>query len=243
MYAGGPLRGAKTVTLRVATRRAPQTVTECLRGKTDYNVLVANVLLALAVPVIGVCGVIIGSHLTTRRENDRIRRDLSLERYREGQQLFDDLIKLAGERFTAMQRWLWAMENPGRYDLDAVRRNYIDLVQSWNTLTWSYRARLRLMLGDAIALRYLDYDDDERGEKPESLHYKFVMAHRLLLNCERGTKSPAQVQPVIHRLNHAWSNFADDVASELLRRAVNLRLLDMPGGAATPRGTSGGSRS
>ena len=95
--------------------------------RSDYNVDMANVLLALAVPLIGVCGVVVGSHLTTRRENARIRRDLSLERYREGQQLFEQLITLAGERFFALQRWLWALEDPERPDLEEVRRTYFKI--------------------------------------------------------------------------------------------------------------------
>jgi hypothetical protein len=186
------------------------------------------VVQAVAVAVIGLLGVLVGAIFTTRREDSRMRRDLSLERYRDGQRLFDELIVLAGERFTAMQRWLWAVEDPEQYDLPEVREDYFVLVRRWNSLTWNYRARLRILLGEPTALQFLDYGDDARPSNPESLHYRFVQAHNEIRACERDSSNAATAQEMLNRLNWAWSDFADDVAAELLRRSRDLQLLREP---------------
>lgn len=187
-----------------------------------------RLLLALAVPLIGLCGIALGALFTSSRENNKLRRELSLERYREGQELFDELIRLAGERFVSLQRWLWAVLDPDAYELAEVRRAYFDVVRRWNALTWSLRARLRLTLGDELALRFMNYSDDTRTE-PLSLHYRFVRVHAMVLSAEQGDKNPKEVQLPLDRLNHAWSEYADDVAVELLQRARRLELLDRRG--------------
>ncbi len=183
-----------------------------------------DVLALVLSPLLGVVGIFLGYGLSSRRENRSIRRELSLQRYREGQQLFDELIAAAGTRFVALQRWLWSVDDPGAYAGVQVREEYFALVQQWNASTWSFRARLRIHLGDDTAIRYLDYQDDRRQE-PESLHYKFVFAHSAVLDAESGTRSTHEVQARVDRLNHSWSNFADDIALELAQRARSLQLL------------------
>jgi hypothetical protein len=70
------------------------------------------------------------------------------------------------------------------------------------------------MLGDEVALRFLDYADDTRRH-PKSLHYRFVSAHRAVMRSEAGGASIEQAQEELDQLNHAWSDFADDIAQEL----------------------------
>jgi hypothetical protein len=168
-------------------------------------------------PLLGLMGVYVGYVLNSRREDRVLRRDLALERYRAGQELFEEVIASAGTRFTAMQRWLWSVEDPQPYHDLPVRAEYFALLQAWNASCWSRRARLRLMLGDETALRFLDYRDDRR-EDPTSLHYRFVAAHRAILQCEQHRVGSSAAQAQLDRLNHAWSDFADDIAVELAKR-------------------------
>lgn len=190
-----------------------------------------SVVAVVLSPLMGLAGIVVGYLLSSRRENRNIRRELSLQRYREGQELFDELIAAAGKRFVALQRWLWSVEDPAAYAGLHVREEYFSLVQQWNASTWSFRARLRIHLGDDTAVQFLDYRDDERRE-PESLHYKFVCAHRAVLAAESSRASIEDVQVGVDRLNHAWSAFADDMAVELTRRARAFELLAEPPGAS-----------
>ena len=157
-----------------------------------------------------------------------LRRDLALERYRQGQQLFDEIVSSAGERFVALQRWLWAIEDPKPYADVPVRDQYFALVPAWNAAVWSRRARLHIMLGAETAQGFVDYRDDSRDD-PVSLHYKFVAAHRAVLAVEAGQLDVQSAQRMVDRLNHAWSNFAIQIAAELETRGRSLMLLkDVP---------------
>ena len=172
-------------------------------------------------PLLGLLGVYVGYVLNSRREDRVLRRDLALERYRAGQELFEEVTASAGTRFTTMQRWLWSIEDPEPYRDVPARAEYFALLQGWNASCWSRRARLRLMLGDEAALRFLDYRDDGRDD-PQSLHYRFVAAHGAILGCERHRERSATAQAQLDRLNHAWSDFADDIAVELTKRSSAL---------------------
>jgi hypothetical protein len=118
------------------------------------------------------------------------------------------------------------VEDPTAYVGLHVREEYFGLVQQWNA-SWSFRARLRIHLGDDTAVRFLDYQDDGRPE-PKSLHYRFVSAHRAVLAAESSRTSIEDVQGQVDRLNHAWSDFADDIAVELTHRARSPELLEEP---------------
>jgi len=186
-----------------------------------------GVVAVVLAPLLGLIGIFVGYALSSKREDRNISRELSLQRYREGQELFDELIMAAGKRFTALQRWLWSVEDPSMYADRSVRDEYFLLVQHWNASTWSFRARLRIHLGDDVAVRFLDYEDDHRQE-PRSLHYQFVFAHRAVLAAEADSSTVAEARGRVERLNHAWSRFADDIAVELAHRARAHQLLSEP---------------
>src|SRR5262245_46235397 len=175
-------------------------------------------------PAIGLVGVLVGYWLNARRADRALRRDLVLERYRQGQQLFDEIVSSAGERFVALQRWLWAIEDPDAYETVPVREQYFALVPNWNAAVWSRRARLHIMLGADTARGFVDYRDDARTQ-PLSLHYMFVAAHRAVLAVEAGRLEAEDAQTEVDRLNHAWSNFAIKIAAELETRGRSLLLL------------------
>ena len=63
-----------------------------------------------------------------------------------------------------------------------------------------------------------------------------MQAHQLIADCEAGNISGEAAQSVLDLLNHSWSNFADEVASELLRRARTLRLLEDAGAPNEDKG-------
>ena len=178
-------------------------------------------------PLIGLAGVFVGYWWNARRADQTVRRDLALERYRDGRQLFDEVVLSAGERFVALQRWLWSIEDPESYRGIAVRDDYFALVPGWNATVWSRRARLQIMLGAETARTFVDYSDDNRAE-PQSLHYQFVHAHRAVLAAESGQSDVRSAQAQVDRLNHAWSNYAIQIASELEERGRSLTQLDKP---------------
>jgi hypothetical protein len=186
-----------------------------------------NVASLVVAPLLGLAGVYVGFVLNARREDRVFRRELALEQYRQGQALFDELISSAGCRFVAMQRWLWSIDQPEAYDGPPIRATYFALLQDWNAANWSRRARLRLMLGDDVAQRFLDYADDVRRE-PLSLHYKFVYAHRAVLRAEANGLDACDAQRRLDTLNHAWSDFADDIAVDLAQRARELLSTESP---------------
>jgi hypothetical protein len=168
----------------------------------------------IVAPLLGLTGVYVGYVLNSRREDRALRRELALERHRDGRTLFDEVVHNAGRRFVAQQRWLDSIAYPDAYAGLPVRSDYFELVREWNAANWSRRARLKLMLGDEVALRFLDYADDTRRH-PKSLHYRFVSAHRAVMRSEAGGASIEQAQEELDQLNHAWSDFADDIAQEL----------------------------
>ncbi len=163
--------------------------------------------------------------LSASWEDRRTRRDLTLEVYRDARSLRDDLVRLAGRRHFALQRWLWAVADPSGYRLDDVREAYFEVVGTWNEQYWTYRSQLYLLFGEEIAFKFLDYQDDSR-EVPQSLHYRFVRCNAAVLASEADFGRIDSAQSLIDELNHYASEFSDELTRELLLRASNLQLLD-----------------
>jgi hypothetical protein len=90
------------------------------------------------------------------------------------------------------------------------------------------RAKIRLLVGNAQADRFLA--DPVHGGQAEgdSLHDAFVDAHQAVVELSEG-KSPMQrAEAAVEHLNRACSAFMEELTNEFLRRASSLELLHVP---------------
>ena len=92
----------------------------------------------------------------------------------------------------------------------------------------SNRNKIRLLIGDPEADAFLDYNDDARPKNPSSIHYKFVMAHREVLNSKLHQEQRSSAQNVVTHLNYSISGFLERLTTEFTRRANSLAILEPP---------------
>ena len=120
-------------------------------------------------------------------------------------------------------------------------RGYFDLIRSvdefilldcvqYTRRDWRNRNKIRLLVNEKQANSFLNYSDDNAGDNPTSLHYKFVTAHRAVLNA----KASPQLSPIankqVEELNWKASVFLERLTTEFLQRATQLQLLEVPTG-------------
>jgi hypothetical protein len=169
--------------------------------------------------------------------------DLYGQRYRDGNEFLDRLSSRIDRRYFALKRLLWAVEEdaePGK--LAARERAYFKTVIEWNNNLRAMHNRVRLVIGEAEALAFLDYEDDYRQEDPRSLHYQFLLAHRALMQAKADRSLLDVARREADRLNWTLSSFLYDVTTLFAARANSLALLRVPDGRADeskPRYISG----
>lgn len=155
--------------------------------------------------------------------------DLYRERYKEGTEFLERLSSLIDRRYFALQRFIWALEDSAdEKRLTEREADYFQTVLEWNTSLRSIHNRIRLLIGEEQALDFLDYGDDYRPDQPQSLHYRFVLAHRAVMAARRDRGKIATALQEVDRLNWKLSSFLYDVTSLFTERAGNLTLLRMP---------------
>jgi hypothetical protein len=145
--------------------------------------------------------------------------------YDDGVVFLDELSELIGERYFAIQRWLWALGEPESYDLGDVETAYFAIVAIWNKRLRLNRNKLRLLIDEEHASLFLDYSDDGRGDNPRSLHYQFVQAHNAVAAVKKGNKPISEAERYLNILNHSCSNYLEQVTTLFLKRASELKLL------------------
>jgi hypothetical protein len=186
------------------------------------------VLLVAGFVLTTVGGAWITSRIQRATWERQTRVDLFRKRYEEGQAFLDDLAKAVGNRFFALQRFLWAIPDADQGRLEQIERDYFTQVVAWNATYWMNRNKIRLLIGDARANDFLDYRDDFRLEQPTSLHYHFVKAHRYVVKAKTGEVSTSQAQKIVDDLNWVCSELLEIFTTEFLARATSLQLLDAP---------------
>jgi len=178
--------------------------------------------------------------LSWRRQ---VRIDLFRQRYVEGTELLEQLSSMVDRRYFRLQRLIWAIEEGALPEKIAQReKEYFDAVVEWNEKLRSIHNRLRLLVGDSVALQFLDYADDYRQQDPQSLHYRFVKAHQAVLKAKDNRTNTASAKEEVDRLNWSVSRFAYDVTTVFMARASSLELLRtaaQPSEAAKARQISG----
>jgi hypothetical protein len=154
--------------------------------------------------------------------------DLFRKRYEEGSQFLDELSKFIGMRYFQMQRYLWTIEDKQEDKLQAIEAEYFKTVMEWNSTMWVNRNKVRLLVGEAHANRFLDYQDDRRTDNPLSIQYRFAKAHRYVIDAKEGKLDIYRAQAEVTQLNWACSEFLESLTMDFLKRAASLELLDVP---------------
>lgn len=187
---------------------------------TDQGKIIAGFFLTT---VIGSALAFLFQRLSWRRQ---ARTELFRQRYLDGTKLLEELSNLIDRRYFRLQRLLWAIPTKGGEEIIKLReKEYFETVQEWNEKLRSIHNRIRLLVGDAEALQFLDYKDDFQQDSPKSLHYRFVRAHREVLKAKANHAHLPTAQAEANRLNWALSRFAYETTTLFMTRASSLTLL------------------
>jgi hypothetical protein len=173
-------------------------------------------------------GGVLSSWLQNASWKRQMRVDLFRKRYEEGTQLLDDLSDNVGRRFFAMQRFLWSLADPTSDKCQNIEAEYFKIVGEWNASLRTYRNKIRLLISEEHADRFLDYRDDLRPEDPSSLHYIFVRAHNAVMQAKARRIAVDKAQVDVTELNWRCSTFLEVLTTAFLERATSLRLLEIP---------------
>src|ERR1044072_5574104 len=175
-----------------------------------------------------IAGAALSNKLQKASWERQTRLDLFKKRYEEGIQFLDSLSTLIGKRFFELQRLLWAMKHPDRYDLAEAGKSYFATVCEWNTHLRANRNKVRLLIGRDEANHFLDFRDEERLENPQSIHYIIRKAHNVVMDARDHKCDMAEAQQEVHRANVACTGFMERITDNFLVRATNLDLLQVP---------------
>ncbi len=152
--------------------------------------------------------------------------DLFRQRYSEGELLLKQVSSLIDRRYFRLQRLVWSLVDNATPEKIAEReKDYFKTVVEWNEKLRSIHNRLRLLIGEHVALQFLDYADDYRQDDPNSLHYRFVKTHRTALRAKDDRTLAQSAKEEVDRLNWTVSRFAYDVTTLFMTRASALELL------------------
>jgi hypothetical protein len=166
--------------------------------------------------------------LGTRTWHRQTRIDLYRRRLEEGTQFLDAFSLSVGKRYFLMQRFLWALEGSDADRAQRFEKEYFKTVVQWNASYWVNRNKIRLLVNDAQANAFLDYQDDYRPDNPQSLHYLFVKAHRAVLKAKAGEVSRNEAQSTVDVLNWACSTYLENLTTAFVNKAMSLELLKTP---------------
>jgi hypothetical protein len=185
-------------------------------------------LLLFGFVLTSIFGATLAAWLQLRNWKKQTQLTLFQKRYDEGVIFLDALSDLVGRRYFLLQRYFWAIEDPTAYKLDSCSEEYFACVRDWNTRLRTMRNKARLLIGEERALQFLDYHDDDRPEYPRSLHYIFAKAHRNVHRSRNDKGAIAVASKEIEQLNFTCSQFLEDFTTEFLKRAREIRLVELP---------------
>lgn len=149
-------------------------------------------------------------------------------RFDEGTAFLDDISILVGKRLFLLQRVLWVIQEEQLEKIEEKERAYFSIVEEWNSKYWRNRNKIRLLVSEEQANYFLDYSDDNAKENPNSLHYKFVIAHRAVMKAKQNKTAIDYAVTQVTQLNWKCAVFLERLTSEFVRRATSLQLLQVP---------------
>ncbi|MCG7587248.1 hypothetical protein [Photobacterium sp. OFAV2-7] len=185
-------------------------------------------LLIVSFLLSGILGGFFGYHLKRRAWSEETKHALHQARYKEGVEFLDELSYLIANRFFLIQRLVWAIELDDHEKIREREKQYFEVVEKWNSCFWRNRNKIRLLVGEEQANYFLYYHDDNAGNKPKSLHYKFVIAHRSVIFAKENREAIPEAIRQVTELNWKCSVFLERLASEFLSRAIDIQLLKVP---------------
>jgi len=187
-------------------------------------------LLILGFVLTTVFGGFLGYLLKQRSWQIETEHSLHKTRYDEGVKFLDGLSDQTGRRFYLLQRFLWAIEEDDKEKMLDCEKEYFASVVEWNSSFWRNRNKIRLLANEEQANAFLSYSDDSAGDHPTSLHYKFVAAHRAVMNAKASRELLPIARKQVEELNWKSSVFLERLTTEFLQRATKLQLLEVPSG-------------
>jgi len=187
-------------------------------------------LLFLGFLLTTVLGGVVGYLMNKRSWQVETEHALHKARYDEGVEFLDELSNMIGRRYYLLQRLLWAIEVRDKDKIYEREQEYFNSVIDWNSSFWRNRNKIRLLANEVQANAFLDYKDDSAGDKPISLHYKFVAAHRAVMEAKESPNLISEARKQVEELNWKSSIFLERLTSEFLKRAIKLQLLEIPSG-------------
>ncbi|WP_089724135.1 hypothetical protein [Candidatus Thiosymbion oneisti] len=185
-------------------------------------------LLIVSFLLTGILGGFWVHRLKRRSWSEETKHALYQARYSEGVEFLDDLSVLVGHRFFLLQRLMWAIESGDDERIENREASYLKVVEEWNSKFWRNRNKIRLLVGEEQSNHFLDYRDDNARGKPKSLHYKFVIAHRAVIQAKANKEDINTAVRQVTELNWKCSVFLERLTSEFLSRATEIQLLTVP---------------
>lgn len=177
------------------------------------------------------CTVFVGGVFSHILQNSIAKRQNRLEifrrKYEEGTSFLDELAKLVGKRFFWLQRFLWALKNQDENALQK-EKEYFQVVLTWNETLRANRNKIRLLVNEEMAKELLDYNDNYKSEKPNSLHYTFLKAHMAVMEAKKDIEKLENSQEEVVALNWKCNQFLEELTSVFTERALSLELLGLP---------------
>ncbi len=165
-------------------------------------------LLILGFVLTTVFGGVLGYLLKQRSWQIEIEHSLHRARY-DDVKFLDGLSDQIGRRFYLLQRLLWAIEDDDKEKMLDREKEYFASVVDWNSSFWRNRNKIRLLANEEQATAFLSYEDDNAGDHPTSLHYKFVAAHRAVMSAKASRELIPIARKQVEELNWKSSVFLE----------------------------------
>jgi hypothetical protein len=187
---------------------------------SDFTILITGFILTTIV------GTFLATLFQQRAWKRQIKVELYRKRYDEGVVFLDNLSELIGRRNFLLQKFLWAIEAGNNENMEKASKDYFETVTYWNTCYFKNRNKIRLLVSDSMANYFLDYGDDQKLDKPKSLHYKFVATHQKVLEAKKDKAKLQEASVAVTQLNWKCSAFLEHLTTDFSQRAQKLQLLD-----------------
>lgn len=151
--------------------------------------------------------------------------DLYKSKYAEGTKFLDEISELVGKRFFASQKLIWAISDKNNERITRFEKEYFEIINYWNSNYYKNRNKIRLLVNDNRANEFLDFKE-KNIDNPRSLHYKFVIAHKKIMEAKDDNINITQAIYMVQDLNSSCSIFLENLTSEFTSKAERLELLD-----------------
>jgi len=187
---------------------------------SDFSLLITGFILTA----------IVGKYLSTFLQKKSWERqtkiDIYQKKYDNGVKFLDELSKLIGTRFFLLQKLFWAIEEGNDERVKIIEKEYFSIVNRWNFEYFMNRNKIRLLVSDEMANYFLDYSDYYKS-KPKSIHYKFVLTHRMVMKAKAKKSNIEDAKLMVNQLNWKCSAFLEHLTTDFAIKAEKLNLMDI----------------